>query len=48
MLKYPFLINLVMGIVGKIELQKLNKATKSPRKNATNDAQDIQRYSLWT
>lgn len=30
--KYPFLINLVMGIVGRIELRKLNTASRDPRK----------------
>lgn len=30
--KYPFLINLVMGIVGRIELRKLNAASRDPRK----------------
>lgn len=32
MLKYPLLVNLVMGLVGKIELHKLNAASKDPRK----------------
>ena len=32
MLKYPFLINAVMGIVGRIELRKLNAASRDPRK----------------
>ena len=32
MLRYPLLINLVMGIVGKLELRKLNAASKDPRK----------------
>ena len=32
MLKYPLLINLVMGIVGRLELRKLNTASKDPRK----------------
>ena len=32
MLKYPLLINLVMGIVGRIELIRLNIASRNPRK----------------
>ena len=32
MLKYPLLINLVMGLVGRNELRKLNAASKDPRK----------------
>ena len=33
MLKYPLLVNMVMGLVGKIELRKLNIASKDPRKS---------------
>ena len=32
MLKYPLLINAVMGLVGRIELRKLNSASRDPRK----------------
>ncbi len=33
MLKYPLLINFVMGLVGRIELRKLNAASRDPRKS---------------
>ena len=32
MLKFPFLINAVMGLVGRIELYRLNAASRDPRK----------------
>lgn len=32
MLKYPFLINVIMGLVGRIEFRKLNRASRDPRK----------------